>query len=100
MSASSKNYKVVDYSFYPGSLGNYAGNERGIPTITLELETINPNKTQEYWDRFSPGLIQAVKFPFINQSAPTAKGSSLFLRPYGYKTAQRIDDDASPVVSH
>lgn len=100
MSSSSKNYKIVDYSFYPGSLGNYAGNERGIPTITLELETTNPNKTQEYWNQFSPGLIQAVKFPFVNQSAPTAKGSSLFLEPYGYKTAHRIDADSKPVVSH
>jgi murein peptide amidase A len=100
MSASSKNYKIVDYSFYPGSLGNYAGNERGIPTITLELETTNPNKTKEYWDQFSPGLIQAVKFPFINQAAPTAKGSSLFLDPYGDKTALRVTYDESMPVAH
>jgi len=32
----SKNYRVVDYSFYPGSLGNFAGNERHIPTVTIE----------------------------------------------------------------
>jgi protein MpaA len=100
MSASSKNYKVVDYSFYPGSLGNYAGNERGIPTITLELETTNPAKIDEYWNQFSPGLIQAVKFPFVNQSAPTAKGSSLFLEPYGYKTAQRILEEPAPLQTH
>lgn len=101
MSVSSKNYKIVDYSFYPGSLGNYAGNERGIPTITLELETTNPAKTEEYWTQFSPGLIQAVKFPFVNQSAPSAKGSSLFLEPYGYKTAQRArEENSSPVESH
>jgi protein MpaA len=100
MSASSKNYKIVDYSFYPGSLGNYAGNERGIPTITLELETTNPAKTDEYWNQFSPGLIQAVKFPFVNQSAPTAKGSSLFLEPYGYKTAHRVLVEPAPLQSH
>ena len=101
MSMSSRNYKIVDYSFYPGSLGNYAGNERGIPTITLELETTNPSKTESYWQQFSPGLIQAVKYPFVNQSAPTAKGSSLFLESYGYKTAQVVDPEKTVVpTSH
>jgi protein MpaA len=88
MSVSSRNYKIVDYSFYPGSLGNYAGNERGIPTVTLELETTNPDKTNDYWQQFSPGLDHAVKFPFVNQSAPKAKGASLFLETYGQKTAR------------
>jgi protein MpaA len=88
MSANSRNYKVVDYSFYPGSLGNYAGNERGIPTVTLELETTNPDKVAEYWVQFSPGLEHAVKYPFINQTAPRTKGASLFLESYGRKTAQ------------
>jgi protein MpaA len=67
MSASSRNYKIVDYSFYPGSLGNYAGNERGIPTITLELETTNPAKVNDYWTQFVPGLEQAIRHPFTNQ---------------------------------
>lgn len=94
MSASSKNYKIVDYSFYPGSLGNYAGNERGIPTITLELETTNPSKTEEYWRQFSPGLVQAIQFPFVNQSPSNLKGSSLFLESYGSKTAQIAAPDS------
>lgn len=94
MSASSKNYKIVDYSFYPGSLGNYAGNERGIPTITLELETTNPSKTGEYWRQFSPGLVQAIQFPFVNQAPSTVKGSSLFLEAYGSKTAQVAAPDS------
>ena len=88
MSVSSRNYKIVDYSFYPGSLGNYAGNERGIPTVTLELETTNPDKINEYWRQFSPGLDHAVQYPFVNQSAPKAKGASLFLDAYGRKTAR------------
>ncbi len=95
MSASSRNYKIVDYSFYPGSLGNYAGNERGIPTVTLELETTNPDKTLEYWKQFSPGLEQAVKYPFVNQGAPRVKGASLFLESYSRKTA-RGDDPTPP----
>ena len=55
---------MVDYSFYPGSLGNFAGNERDIPTITLELETTDPKKIDEYWKKFLPGLMQSVKYPF------------------------------------
>ncbi len=86
MSASSRNYKIVDYSFYPGSLGNYAGNERGIPTVTLELETTNPNKIGEYWTQFSPGLEHAIKYPFASPAAPKRTGSSLFLEPYRLKT--------------
>ncbi len=91
MSANSRNYKIVDFTFYPGSLGNYAGNERGIPTVTLELETTNPEKLAEYWTQFSPGLEQAVKYPFVNPSAPRTKGASLFLESYGRKTAQFND---------
>lgn len=83
MSTSSRNYKVVDYSFYPGSLGNYAGNERGIPTITLELETTNPEKVNDYWNQFSPGLEQAVKYPLSHTEAKRNKGASLFLETYG-----------------
>lgn len=82
MSASSHNYKVVDYSFYPGSLGNYAGNERGIPTITLELETTNPAKVDAYWAQFSPGLEQAIRYPFSSVEPPRVKGTSMFLDMY------------------
>ncbi len=64
MSDRSRNYKIVDYSFYPGSLGNYAGNERQIPTVTLELETTNPKLVDAYWAQFSPGLEHAIVHPF------------------------------------
>lgn len=64
----SRNYKVVDYSFYPGSLGNFAGNERGIPTLTLELETTNPRNVNNYWDKFLPGFIQSVEFNYTQKS--------------------------------
>ena len=82
MSASSRNYKIVDYSFYPGSLGNYAGNERGIPTVTLELETTNPAKIGEYWTQFLPGLEHAIKYPIVNSAASKKTGASLFLESY------------------
>ena len=61
----SRNYRVVNYRFYPGSLGNYAGNERDIPTVTLELPTTNPAKTGEYWQKFWPGFSQSINYPFL-----------------------------------
>lgn len=64
ISESSQNYKVVDYTFYPGSLGNYAGNERQIPTVTLELQTTQPQMVEAYWRQFQPGITQAVRYPF------------------------------------
>ena len=62
ISRSTKNYRIVDYSFYPGSLGNYGGNERNIPTVTLELQSTNPRKVDEYWQSFLPGLIEATSY--------------------------------------
>ena len=64
ISKKSNNYRIVDYSFYPGSLGNFAGNERNIPTVTLELKTTNVKKVEEYWSQFLPGLLQSVEYPF------------------------------------
>jgi len=59
----SRNYRIVDYSFYPGSLGNFAGSERNIPTITLEMETTKPELTGKIWSKFFPGLIQSIEYP-------------------------------------
>lgn len=64
ISEKSQNYKVVDYTFYPGSLGNYAGNERNIPTVTLELETTDQKKVDLYWKQFLPGIMQSIHYPF------------------------------------
>ncbi len=85
----SRNYKVVDYSFFPGSLGNYAGNERNIPTVTLELETTNPRKVDEYWRRFQPGLQQAIHYPFkinpdqgaVSKANNTTAFSDFYFKP-------------------
>lgn len=58
------NYRIVDYSFFPGSLGNYAGQERKIPTITVELQTIDAVKHLALWEQFMPGIKQSIVFPF------------------------------------
>jgi protein MpaA len=56
MSKKSKNYQVKDYPYYPGSLGNYAGYERKIPTFTLELPSSDYTKHQVYWDMFKDAI--------------------------------------------
>jgi len=48
--------------FFPGSLGNYAGQERGIPTFTLELPTANAGSARAYWERFSQGIRTMIQF--------------------------------------
>ncbi|KUG24342.1 hypothetical protein ASZ90_005807 [hydrocarbon metagenome] len=56
-------HPLKKFRFYPGSLGNYAGNERSIFTLTLELPTSNPGKAKEYYNRFQTSIIK-----FINLS--------------------------------
>jgi protein MpaA len=60
MSAKAKGYRIKNYPFFPGSLGNYAGNERQIPTFTLELPTSDPSKTDRYWKRFREAIHSAM----------------------------------------
>jgi protein MpaA len=82
ISEKSRNYRVVDYRFYPGSLGNYAGNERQIPTVTLELETTNPKKVEEYWKQFLPGILQSIDYPFTAPDATSAGNATRFSAEY------------------
>lgn len=79
ISEKSNNYKIVDYSFYPGSLGNFAGNERKIPTITLELASTSPAKADEYWKSFLPGLIQSIQYPFQRERLSKGPGGLFYL---------------------
>lgn len=76
ISEKSQNYKVVDYTFYPGSLGNFAGNERHIPTVTLELETTDPGMVETYWKQFLPGILQSAHYPFKSAPVREAKGDN------------------------
>jgi protein MpaA len=50
--------------YFPGSLGNYSGVERGIPTVTLELPSANPRLAEAYWKKFRPGIHSMVDFKF------------------------------------
>ena len=55
------NFKVNDFPFFPGSLGNYAGRERKIPTFTLELPGNKLSDVKNYWQRFGAGLTIAIQ---------------------------------------
>lgn len=68
VSRSSKNYAVKDFTYYPGSLGNYSGIERFIPTVTLEMQSTNPKLSNRYWADFFPGLVAAVQFDFTKNA--------------------------------
>jgi protein MpaA len=54
--------KAVSSGFFPGSLGNYAGQELGIPTLTLELPSADSRKALAYWDKFKPGIRTMIEF--------------------------------------
>jgi protein MpaA len=54
-------YKVSNYPFFTGSLGNWAGNERKIPTYTLELPNSDWNKTDQYFKMFRGAIHHAIQ---------------------------------------
>ncbi len=60
MSRDAADYRIQNYPFFPGSLGNWAGQERNIPTYTLELPTSNPAKSRDYWLLFKEAMHKAV----------------------------------------
>lgn len=57
------NHPLRKFGFFPGSLGNYAGHERNIFTLTLELPSSKGNKAKEYFDKFQTSILK-----FINLS--------------------------------
>jgi protein MpaA len=57
-----KSLNAKSSGYFPGSLGNYAGRELGIPTITLELPTAKPEKAAEYWKKFTHGISTMIHF--------------------------------------
>lgn len=60
MSKDASDYKIENYPFFPGSLGNWAGKERDIPTYTLELPTSDPSKSSQYWKLFQSAIHNAI----------------------------------------
>ncbi len=61
MSRRSSGYKISNYPVFPGSLGNWSGKERHIPTYTLELPNTNPSKTTDFWNLFKEAVLYAIE---------------------------------------
>jgi protein MpaA len=61
MSNKASGYKVSNYPIFPGSLGNWAGKEKHIPTYTLELPNSNPAETNQFWQLFKDAVIYAIE---------------------------------------
>jgi protein MpaA len=71
MSKQSSGYRIKNYPFFPGSLGNWAGNERGIPTYTLELPSSDNRNSKKYWRLFQNAIRSALLHDF--QTSPDTK---------------------------
>ena len=52
------NHPFKKFGYFPGSLGNYAGHERNIFTLTLELPSSEPAKGIEYFNKFQSPIIK------------------------------------------
>ena len=65
--------KAKSTGFFPGSLGNYSGQELGIPTITLELPTAQHEKAKGYWNSFKKGIETVVTYQVPAKSAQGKK---------------------------
>lgn len=64
MSKQASGYRIKDYPFFPGSLGNWAGNERNIPTYTLELPSSDNRMSKTYWKKFKGAIFKAFETNF------------------------------------
>lgn len=103
MSKDASDYKIQNYPFFPGSLGNWAGKERDIPTYTLELPTSDPGKSVKYWKLFKSAIHNAVAHDLKDQSSkegevevkPSVKETSTEVKP----AASTTTDPASSEVA-
>ncbi len=73
-----KKMNATSTGFFPGSLGNYAGHELGIPTLTLELPSTDATKAERYWKQFSHGIRTMIQF-----TVPHVASGSLNQKPGG-----------------
>ena len=73
MSRKASGYRIKNYPFFPGSLGNWAGNERGIPTYTLELPSSDNRKHKEYWRLFRNAIHTALLQDFRTDNTSSSQ---------------------------
>lgn len=63
------NHPMKKLGVYPGSLGNYAGFERDIFVVTLELPSSDPRMGAQYYSQFKPAVGKFVRLG-INGGKP------------------------------
>jgi murein peptide amidase A len=56
-------HPLKKFKYYPGSLGNYAGHERNIFTLTLEMPSSDFNRGLEYFQKFQPSILKFIDLP-------------------------------------
>ncbi len=56
------NHPFKKYGFFPGSLGNYAGHERNIFTLTLELSSSDPRLGAAFFEKFQSAFLKFLNF--------------------------------------
>jgi len=66
------NHPLKKFGYFPGSLGNYAGHERNIFTLTLELPSSDPKRGSEYFQKFQPSILKFINLPVVG-SPPHVK---------------------------
>lgn len=66
------NHPLKKFGYFPGSLGNYAGHERNIFTLTLELPSSDPKRGSEYFQKFQPSILKFINLPVVG-SPPNVK---------------------------
>ncbi len=73
------NHPLKKFGYFPGSLGNYAGHERNIFTLTLELPSSEPHRGGEYFNKFQPAIVKFFdlqingKTPFLKLTKEAAR---------------------------
>ena len=65
-------HPLKKFGYYPGSLGNFAGHERNIFTLTLELPSSNPKCSHEYFQKFQSSLLKFINLPVVG-SPPSVR---------------------------
>jgi len=66
------NYLWKRFGYYPGSLGNYAGHERKIFALTLEMPSSDPKYGSEYFHKFQPSILKFINLP-LDGGLPNVK---------------------------
>lgn len=76
------NHPLKKFGYFPGSLGNYAGHEQNIFTLTLELPSSDPRYGNNYFQKFQPSIVKFINLPvvgyppnirLVHNSRPTGK---------------------------